>query len=142
MHENEIGTIVIDASIALHRELGPGLLESVYEVILVRELQNQGLKAVCQVSVPITYKGILFDAGFRADIIVADCVILELKSVERLIPVHKKQVLTYLRLTGLRLGYLLNFGEELMKSGITRFVNGLPDKNLCAPAPLRENTSA
>ena len=127
MTENEIGTIVVDAAIAVHRELGPGLLETVYEVVLARELEDRGLTVVRQVPVAITYKGIRFDEGFRADIIVAGKVILELKSVERVTAAHKKQVQTYLRLTGCRLGYLLNFGEALMKDGITRCVNGLEE---------------
>ena len=127
MTENEIGTIVIELAIAVHRELGPGLLELVYEIVLVRELQGRGLKVERQVPVPIEYKGISFDEGFRADIIVDDRVILELKSVERVTEAHKKQVQTYLRLTGCRLGYLLNFGAALMRSGITRCVNGLED---------------
>jgi len=127
MTENEIGTIVIEAAIAVHRELGPGLMETVYEVILGRELQDRGLTVDRQVPVPIQYKGIRFDEGFRADIIVEGKVILELKSVERVTAAHKKQVQTYLRLTGCKLGYLLNFGESLMKSGITRCVNGLEE---------------
>ena len=138
MTENEIGTIVVNVAVVVHRELGPGLLETVYEVILARELQDQGLQVDRQVSVPITYKEHRFDEGFRADIIVENRVILELKSIERIMPAHKKQVQTYLRLTGCKLGYLLNFGEELMKTGITRCVYGLPEPNLCAPAPLRE----
>jgi GxxExxY protein len=127
MTENEIGTIVIELAIAVHQELGPGLLETVYEVVLVSELQDRGLKVERQVSVPIEYKGIRFDEGFRADIIVEGRVILELKSVERVTASHKKQVQTYLRLRGCKLGYLLNFGEALMKSGITRCVNGLEE---------------
>ena len=127
MTENEIGTIVLELAIAIHQELGPGLLETVYEVVLVRELQDRGLKVERQVSVPIEYKGIRFDEGFRADIIVDNRVILELKSVERVTAAHKKQVQTYLRLTGCKLGYLLNFGDALMKSGVTRCVNGLDE---------------
>jgi len=127
MTENEIGTIVIDASIAVHRELGPGLLETVYEIVLARELQNRGLTVDRQVPVSIQYKNIRFEEGFRADIIISGKVILELKSVERVTAAHKKQVQTYLRLTGCKLGYLLNFGEALMKSGITRCVNGLEE---------------
>jgi GxxExxY protein len=126
MNENEIGTVVIELAIAVHQELGPGLLETVYEVVLARELQDRGLKVERQVCVPIQYKGIRFDEGFRADIIVDGIVILELKSVER-VTAHKKQVQTYLRLTGCKLGYLLNFGEALMKSGVTRCVNGLEE---------------
>jgi GxxExxY protein len=127
MTENEIGTIVIESAIAVHRELGPGLLEVVYEVVLAKELQDRGLKIQRQVPVPIEYKGIRFTEGFRADIIVEDKVILELKSIERVTASHKKQVQTYLRLKGCKLGYLLNFGEDLMKSGITRCVNGLEE---------------
>ena len=141
MNENEIGTIVIDAAIAVHRELGPGLLESVYEIILARELEDRGLTVERQVPVPIIYKGIRFEEGFRADMIVSGKVILELKSIERITAAHKKQVQTYLRLTGCKLGYLLNFGESLMKTGITRCVNGLEEIPLCAPAPLREINS-
>ncbi len=127
MTENDIGTIVIDCAIAVHRELGPGLLENVYEIALARELQDQGLTVERQVPVPIQYKSIKFDEGFRADIIVHGKVILELKSVEKVTAAHKKQVQTYLRLTGCKLGYLLNFGEVLMKAGITRCVNGLEE---------------
>jgi GxxExxY protein len=118
---------VIEAAISVHRELGPGLLESVYEVVLARELKDLGLNVERQVPVPITYKGVRFDEGFRAYLIVENKVLLELKSVERMMPAHKKQVQTYLKLTGLKLGYLLNFGEDVLKSGITRCVNGLED---------------
>jgi GxxExxY protein len=127
MTENEIGTIVVESAIAVHRELGPGLLETVYEVVLARELQDRGLNVERQVPVAIQYKDIRFDEGFRADIIVDSKVILELKSVEHVSAAHKKQVQTYLRLTGCKLGYLLNFGEALMKAGITRCVNGLEE---------------
>ncbi len=133
MRENEIGTRLLEAAINVHRELGPGLLETVYEVILARELSDHGLKVERQVPVPIIYKGIRFEEGFRADIIVEKKVLLELKSVERISSAHKKQVQTYLRLTGLKLGYLLNFGEAVLKSGITRCVNGLEEEIL----PLR-----
>jgi GxxExxY protein len=127
MSEDEIGTIVLEAAIAIHRELGPGLLETVYEVVLARELHDRGLRVDRQIPIAITYKGIRFDEGFRADIIVERKVILELKSVERVTGAHKKQVQTYLRLTGCKLGYLLNFGEDVMKTGITRCVNGLEE---------------
>ena len=128
MTENQIGTEVVDAAIAVHRELGPGLLEAVYEVVLARELQERGLSVARQVPVTITYRDMVFEEGFRADIVVEDKVILELKSVERVTPAHKKQVQTYLRLTGCKLGYLLNFGEALMKLGITRCANGLEEE--------------
>lgn len=127
MTENEIGKIVVDASIKVHRELGPGLLELVYEVALSHELQNRELQVRRQVPVPIEYSGIKFDEGFRSDIIVEDKVILELKAVETILPVHKKQIQTYLKLTGYKLGYLLNFNEKLLKDGITRCVNNLEE---------------
>jgi GxxExxY protein len=124
MNENEIGRLVVDCAIQLHRELGPGLLESVYEVVLAQILRERGLKVARQVPVPIAYRGITFEEGFRADAIVEDKVILELKSVDKTTKAHAKQVITYLRLTGLKLGYLLNFGEALMKDGIVRLING------------------
>jgi GxxExxY protein len=129
MTENEIGTLVLNAAIEVHRVLGPGLLESVYEAVLARELSLRGLTVERQVPVPIIYKDLRFDEGFRADLIVAGTVIVELKSVERVTPAHKKQVQTYLRLTGRKLGYLLNFGEAVLKDGITRCVNGLDDSH-------------
>ena len=124
MNENEIGKIIVDTAITVHKELGPGLLETVYEVILAHELEKRGLSVKQQVSVPIEYNGIKFDEGFRADILVENKVIIELKSVESVNKAHKKQVLTYLRLTGCKLGYLLNFGESVMKDGISRIING------------------
>jgi len=125
--ENEIGTIVIEAAIKVHRALGPGLLEKVSEVALAHELREMGVEVALQVPVAIRYERISFDEGFRADMIVEDRVILELKSVEKVTEAHRKQVQTYLRLTGRKLGYLLNFGEALMKDGITRCVNGLEE---------------
>lgn len=124
MGENELGTVIVDAAVQLHRELGPGLLESVYEKIFARRLEARGLQVESQVVVPVEFDGLRFEAGFRADLIVAGKVIVELKSVEAVKPVHKKQLLTYLRLTGLKLGYLLNFNTDLMKNGITRIING------------------
>ena len=125
MKENDLGTKILEAAISIHRELGPGLLESVYEIILCRELKDSGLDVERQVPIPITYRGARFDEGFRADLIVERMVLLEIKSVERVIPSHKKQVQTYLRLTGMKLGYLLNFGEAVLRDGITRCVNQL-----------------
>ena len=124
MKENEIGTIIVDCAVELHRNLGPGLLEIVYEVTLARALERRGLSVQRQVGVSIEYQGETFSEGFRADLIVGELVIVELKSIERVTPAHKKQLLTYLRLTGLKLGYLLNFGEALMREGITRTING------------------
>ena len=127
MNEINMATHIVATAIEVHRELGPGLLESVYEAVLGRELSSQGLAVGRQVPVPVVFKGIRFDEGFRADLIVAGKVLLELNSVERVTSAHKKQVQTYLRLTGLKLGYLLNFGEAMLKDGITRCVNGLEE---------------
>ena len=124
MTENEIGKIIVDCAVRLHMELGPGLLETVYEVLLAHLLQEAGLTVKRQIPIPIQFRGIQFDEGFRADIIVEGKVILELKSVESVSKAHKKQVLTYLKLTGKKLGYLLNFGESMMKDGIFRVING------------------
>jgi GxxExxY protein len=128
MTENEIAKQVVDAAYHIHKQLGPGLLESVYEVILAHELKKRGLKTARQVAIPIIYDSLTFEEGFRADIIVEDKVILELKSVESISRVHKKQLLTYLRLADKRLGLLINFGEELIRDGISRVVNGLSDE--------------
>ena len=127
MTENEIGTICIAAAIDVHRHLGPGLLESVYEIVLAHELEERGLKVERQVPISIVYKGISFDEAFRADLVVADKVILELKSVTEISRAHRKQIQTYLRLTDLKLGYIFNFGAALMKEGIVRAVNGLEE---------------
>ena len=127
MTENEIAKRVLDAAFVIHRELGPGLLETVYEVVLAKKLINMGLVVERQVPVPIRFEGMVFDEGFRADLIVERKVIVELKSVERLAPIHGKQLLTYLRLSGCRLGLLINFGEVLLKDGIKRVANGMTD---------------
>jgi GxxExxY protein len=123
--ENEVAKIVVDAAFKVHTALGPGLLESVYEAVLAHELGARGLRVHRQVPIPIEYDGIRFDEAFRADLLVDDLVIVELKSIEVVRPVHKKQLLTYLRLSRRRLGLLLNFGAPLIKDGITRVVNGL-----------------
>jgi GxxExxY protein len=127
MTENEISKVIVDSALTVHRELGPGLLETVYEVALAHELKQRGLNVQRQVPVPINYRGVVFDEAFRADIVVDEKVIVELKSVERVSEAHKKQVQTYLRLKSCKLGFLLNFGEALMKRGITRVVNGLEE---------------
>jgi GxxExxY protein len=123
--ENRIAREVVDATLKLHRHFGPGVYESVYEPVLVYELNKRSLTTRQQTPVPLIYEGITFDIGFKTDVVVNDLVILELKSVEKLEPVHFKQLLTYLRLTGLRLGLLINFGENLLKDGIHRVVNDL-----------------
>lgn len=128
--ENDIAATIVDAAYKVHRTLGPGLLESAYETVLVYELQKRGLAVAVQVPVSVEYESVKMDIGFRADLIIDDLVIIELKSVEKIVPVHKKQLLTYLRLTNKRLGLLVNFGEELIKDGISRIVNSLPEKSL------------
>ncbi len=141
-NENEIGAVIVDASIEVHRLLGPGLLESVYESALAHELAMRGLSLQSQVPIDVDYKGIRFKQGFRADLIVEKIVVIELKSVEQVYAAHRKQLQTYLRLTDLKLGFLLNFGASLMKEGIVRAVNGLDEsKILSASASLRENIS-
>jgi GxxExxY protein len=124
MNENELGTIIVDEAVRIHKALGPGLLEIVYEAVLARRLEKRGLIVERQKPVSIEFEGEHFDEGFRADLIVNGLVIIELKSVEKVSPVHKKQLLTYLRLTDLKVGYLLNFGDVLMKDGIRRIING------------------
>ena len=125
MTENEIATIVVDAAYHIHKQLGPGLLESVYEAALFYELKQRGLHVTRQQTIPIQWGDVKLDEAFRADFIVENKLIIELKSVEQLAPVHKKQVLTYLRLADMRLGLLINFGALLFKDGTHRIANGL-----------------
>ncbi len=138
MTENDIGAIVVDCAVLLHKDLGPGLFESVYELLLAHELELRGLRVEHQVPVPIDYHGVRFDQGFRADLVVEGKVLLELKSVEAVSKAHKKQVLTYLRLTGMKLGYLLNFGAALMKEGTFRIVNGDLEENIAPSCPHQQ----
>jgi GxxExxY protein len=125
MTENEIAKEIVDSAYKIHTSLGPGLLESVYESVLAYELNKRGMQVERQRPLPVIYEKIRLDEGFRADLIVSDKVIVELKSVEDVAPVHKKQLLTYLRLADKRLGLLINFGAARIKEGITRIVNGL-----------------
>jgi GxxExxY protein len=127
MTENEIAKEVVDAAYKIHSRLGPGLLESVYEVVLAYELRNRGLHVVRQLPVPIVYEGIQFEEGFRLDLLVEDKAIVEIKSVEKITGVDKKQLLTHLRLMDKRLGLLINFNVELIKDGMSRIVNGLEE---------------
>ena len=129
LNENQLSKIILDACFKIHTRLGPGLLETVYEVVLAHELRKAGVMVARQVAIPIRYDELVFDEGFRADLIVNDSVIVELKSVESLSRVHSKQVLTQLRLSDKKLGLLINFGELHLKNGIERIVNGLPDKS-------------
>jgi GxxExxY protein len=137
MTENAIATEIVDAAFRIHTTLGPGLLESVYQTVLAYELGRRGLRAVSQQPIPVVYDGIRIETGFRADLIVEDKVIVEIKSVELLAPVHRKQLLTYLRLADKRLGLLINFHVALIKDGITRIVNGLEDDDH-ATSPSRK----
>lgn len=122
-HLNRISGIVVDVALSVHQQLGPGLLESVYEAVLTHELRKRGLRVERQVPIPVIWDDVKLDVGFRADLIVEGLVVVEIKSIEAVAPVHKKTVLTYLRLTELRLGLLVNFHVELLKDGITRIVN-------------------
>ena len=117
---DEIARQVVDSALKVHQQLGPGLLESVYEVCLAHELRRRGLKVETQVTVPVVYDGIRIDAGLRLDVVVNDMLIVELKAVEEILPVHHAQVLTYLKLSGMRLGLLINFNVRLIKDGIKR----------------------
>lgn len=127
MHElDDITGVIIDTAMRIHRDLGPGLLESVYEAVLAKSLQKRGLLVERQKSIRFEYDGILFEEGFRVDLLVENKVVVELKSVEKLAPVHSKQLLTYLRLTESPVGLLINFGAATLKEGLHRVVNGLP----------------
>ena len=125
MDENDIGSIIVDTAFYIHKNLGPGLFESVYEIVLTNLLAKKGLMVSRQVPIPFEFEGEQFDEGFRVDLFVEGKVIIELKSVESINLAHKKQILTYLKLTNTKLGYVLNFGAGLMKDGIIRTVNGL-----------------
>ncbi|MBN2275639.1 MAG: GxxExxY protein [Bacteroidales bacterium] len=125
MDENKLSAIIVDCCYRIHVKLGPGLLESVYEEVLCYELLQAGLQYKRQSGIPVYYDELILELGFRADIIVENKVIIEIKSVESLVPVYKKQLLTYLKLTGLKLGLLVNFNEALIKEGIVRIVNNL-----------------
>lgn len=125
MNENEIAKEVVDAAYNIHKDLGPGLLESVYQAVLVYELRKRGLQVEAEQPIPVVYHDVYMEVAFRADLIVENKVIIELKSVETVNPVHKKQLLTYLRLADKRLGLLINFGSFLIKDGISRIVNNL-----------------
>jgi GxxExxY protein len=127
MTENEVAKIIVDAAFTVHTRLGPGLLESVYEAIMEYELTKRGLQVVHQRPMPVIYEEVRMKVGFRPDLIVEGKVIIEVKSLEVLAPVHTKQLLTYLRLADKRLGLLINFGGALIKDGIRRVVNRLPE---------------
>ena len=122
LQEEDIGKAIVGAAFKIHKELGPGLLEKVYEVCLAHELRKNGFQVVRQIDIPIQYDGITFDEGLRLDILVENKIIVEVKAIEQVNPVWQAQVLSHLKLTGLRLGYLINFNVPLMKDGIKRFI--------------------
>ena len=125
MTENELSKIIVDVAYHIHTKIGPGLLESVYEEIMLYELQKRELRVERQKGIPVIWDDLKMDLGFRSDLIVEKMIIVELKSVEQIAQVHPKILLTYLRLTGIKLGLLINFGEPLIKNGISRVVNKL-----------------
>ena len=127
MSENEIATVVVDTALKVHIKLGPGLLESVYAVVLAYELRKHGLTVKREEPIALRYESLIFEEGFRADLIIDDKLIIEVKSLDKVAPVHKKQLLTYLRLTDMKLGLLINFGDYYLKDGIARVVNGLQE---------------
>jgi GxxExxY protein len=124
MELNEISGKIIELAINVHKELGPGMLEGAYEACLHFELIRAGLKVETQLKLPIIYQGIKIDAGYRVDMLVEDSVIVELKAIERVLPVHEAQLLSYLRMSSLKLGLLINFNHKLLRDGIRRVVNG------------------
>lgn len=127
MTENEIATQVVDAAYKVHTGFGPGLLESVYEALMAHDLAKRGLSVARQEAIPFVYESVRMDVGFRADLVVGGKVIVEVKSIEAIAPIHRKQLLTYLRLADKRLGLWINFDTELIKDGIVRVVNGLKE---------------
>jgi GxxExxY protein len=136
---DDITGSIVDASLRIHRDLGPGLLESIYEAVLARALDQRGFQVERQRAIRFEYEGMVFEEGFRADLLVDNRVIVELKSVDRLAPVHSKQLLTYLKLTNTPVGLLINFGAATLREGLHRIVNGLPAS---APPRLRVNQGA
>jgi GxxExxY protein len=129
MTENEIAQQIVDAAFKIHTTIGPGLLESAYQIMMTRELNLRGLKVDCEVPVPVVYEGAVIETAFRADMIVEDKVIVELKSVEKLAAIHKKQLYTYLKMLDKRLGMLVNLGGELLKDNVCRVANKLEEPN-------------
>ena len=127
LNENELATVVMDVAFEIHRKLGPGLLESAYRAVLLHELRRRGLAVEAEVPIPLVWDGVYVDVGYRADLVVEGKLIVELKSTEHVAPVHKKKLLTYLRIADCRLGLLINFGSELLKNGISRVVNQLEE---------------
>lgn len=127
MEIEEVGRVIVDSAYQVHSGLGPGLLESAYQACLTHELRQRGLQVYAEIPQPVIYKGVSIDAGYRIDMLVEDCVIIENKCVDQLLPIHEAQLLTYLKLGGYHIGYLINWNVPLIKNGIRRFVVGLPE---------------
>jgi GxxExxY protein len=125
MDIEEVATQIVDASVKVHRSLGPGLLESAYQKCLEHELKRRGLKVLCEVVYSLNYEGLQVDVGYRIDMLVEDQIVIESKTVERILPIHEAQLMTYLRLTGCKIGFLLNWNVALIKNGLRRKVNNL-----------------
>jgi GxxExxY protein len=136
MEVNQVSGVVVDSAMKVHSAPGPGFLESAYEACLVRELRKRALCVECQVAIPVRYDGETLDVGYRADLLVEDCVLVELKSVETVLPIHKAQLLSYLRLSQKQVGLLINFNVEHLKNGIKRVINSALS-SLWPPRPLR-----
>ena len=134
MDIEEVARTIIDAAVKVHKSLGPGLLESAYQKCLAYELNKRSLRVDCEVTLPVHYDGIEIDAGYRVDMIVENCIMIENKTVDQLAPIHEAQLLTYLKLGGYRLGFLLNWNSTLIKYGIKRIVNNLPEPDQRANA--------
>ena len=123
----EVAKTVVDAAIKVHRSLGPGLLESAYQRCLAYELTERGLLVECEVPIPVKYGDVSLEAGFRADMIIENCIIIENKTVDNVLPVHQAQMITYLKLSGIRIGFLINWNVPLLKHGLKRFISNTPD---------------
>jgi GxxExxY protein len=139
MNLEQIAKAIVNRAIKVHKALGPGLLESAYQKCLAYELEKAGLRVKCETPIPIQYESVKIDAGFRADMIVEDSIIIENKTAEQILPIHEAQLLTYLKLTDLHLGFLLNWNVHLMKHGIQRMVNNLQEPPPSNKASLNES---
>lgn len=137
MDLNKLSEVSIGAAIEVHRETGTGLLESTYEQCLCRELSLRGIQFECQKPLPVTYKGLKLDCGYRIDILVEGVLIIEIKAVEKILPIHEAQLLTYLRLSGCHVGLLINFNVDVLRLGIKRLVNNFDESSSASSAPLR-----
>ena len=127
MNQEDVATIIIDAALKVHRSLGPGLFESAYQLCLAYELRHRGLQVECEVALPITYEGIRIEAGYRIDMVIENQIIIENKTVEQLLPIHEAQIMTYMKLSNIQIGFLINWNVRLIKNGIKRIVSNVPE---------------